>query len=37
MMIAALLGAKFLMEGDAGLRITGSALLAVGVVILTLA
>ena len=37
MMIAALLGAKFLMEDDAKMRIAGSALMAVGVVILTLA
>ena len=37
MMIAALLGAKFLREDDARIRIAGSALMAVGVVILTLA
>lgn len=37
MMIAALLGAKFLREDDARMRIAGSALMAVGVVILTLA
>lgn len=37
MMIAALLGAKFLMEDDAKIRIAGSSLMAVGVVILTLA
>jgi len=37
MMFAALFGAKLLMEGDAKLRITGSCLMAVGVVILTLA
>ena len=37
MMIAALLGAKFLMEDDAKMRIAGSALMAVGVVVLTLA
>lgn len=37
MMVAALLGAKLLMEEDAKMRITGSALMAVGVVVLTLA
>jgi drug/metabolite transporter (DMT)-like permease len=37
MMIAALLGAKLLMEEDAKMRIAGSALMAVGVVVLTLA
>jgi len=37
MMFAALFGAKLLMEGDAKMRITGSCLMAVGVVILTLA
>jgi drug/metabolite transporter (DMT)-like permease len=37
MMFAALLGAKLLMEDDAKLRIMGSCLMAVGVVVLTLA
>jgi drug/metabolite transporter (DMT)-like permease len=37
MMIAALLGAKLLMEDDARMRIMGSALMAVGVVVMTVA